>query len=165
MEKSFKLGFLVSNNEAEYETLLVRVRMSRQVGADRVQLHCDSQLVVSHITSEFKVKDQRKISYLKEVGILKYQFKKVEISHILRGSNNHVDSLASIAFSVEDLLLRIVTVELLPFSSLTPSDKGLVLSIHPFVSWMDPIVAYLQNRILLEDKKESERIRCRSPRY
>ena len=105
------------------------------------------------------------ISYLKEVQILKYQFKKVEISHILRGSNNHADSLATLAFSVEDLLLRIVTVELLPFSSLTPSDKGLVLSIHPFVSWMDPIVAYLQNRILLKDKKESERIGCRSPRY
>ena len=73
MEKSFRLGFLMSNNEAEYETLLVRVRMSRQVGVDRAQLHCDSQLVVSQITSKFKVKDQRKISYLKEVGILKYQ--------------------------------------------------------------------------------------------
>ena len=47
VEKSFRLGFLMSNNEAEYETLLVRVGMSRQVGVDRVQLHCDSQLVVS----------------------------------------------------------------------------------------------------------------------
>ena len=111
---------------------------------------------------EFETKDKRMISYLKEVGILKYQFKKVEILHISRGSNSHVDSLATLATSVEDPLLRIVTVELLPFSSLTPSDKGLVLSIHPSVSWMDPIVAYLRNRILPKDKKEFKQIRCKS---
>ena len=47
MEKSFRLGFLAPNNEAEYETLLARLRMSRQVGADKVKLYCDSWLVVS----------------------------------------------------------------------------------------------------------------------
>ena len=105
------------------------------------------------------------ISYLKEVRILKYQFKKVEISHISRGSNNHADSLTTLASSVAYPILRIVSIELLPFSSLTLFDKGLVLSIHPSVSWMDPIVAYLRNGILLEDKKESKQIKCRSPWY
>ena len=47
VEKSFRLGFPASNNEAEYEALLVGLRMSRQVGVDKVQLHCDSRLVVS----------------------------------------------------------------------------------------------------------------------
>ena len=47
VEKSFKLGFPASNNEAEYEALLVGLRMSRQVRVDKVQLHCDSRLVVS----------------------------------------------------------------------------------------------------------------------
>ena len=47
MEKSFRLGFPASNNEAEYEALLVGLRMSRQVGVDKVQLHCDSRLIVS----------------------------------------------------------------------------------------------------------------------
>ena len=92
---------------------------------------------------EFKAKDQRMISYLKEVEILKYRFKKVEISHISRGSNSHVDSLATLASLMADPLARIVSVELLPFSSLTLFDNGLVLSIHPSASWMDPIVAYL----------------------
>ena len=105
------------------------------------------------------------ISYVREVGILKYQFKKVEISHITRDSNSYADSLATLASSVVDPFPKIVSIELLPFSILTLFDKGLVLSIHPSVSWMDPIVAYLRNGILLEDKKESERIRCRSSRY
>lgn len=40
VDQSFQLGFLASNNEAEYEALLVGLRMSRQVRANRVQLHC-----------------------------------------------------------------------------------------------------------------------------
>jgi len=55
------------------------------------------------------------ISYLKEVGILKYQLKKVEISHISRGGNSHADSLATLASSMEDPFPRIVTVELFSF--------------------------------------------------
>ena len=47
VENSFKLGFPASNNEAEYEALLAGLKMSRQVGADRVKLYCDSWLVVS----------------------------------------------------------------------------------------------------------------------
>ena len=106
-------------------------------------MYCDSWLVVSQITGKIEAKDQRMISYLKDVGILKYQFKKVEISHISRGSNSHVNSLATLASLVADPFPRVVSIELLPFSSLTPSDNGLVLSIHSSTSWMDPIVAYL----------------------
>lgn len=70
MEKSFRLGFPTFNNEVEYEALLAGLRMSKQVGEDRVQLYCDSRLVVSQIMGKFKAKDHKMISYLKEVGIL-----------------------------------------------------------------------------------------------
>lgn len=70
MEKSFRLGFPTFNNEVEYEALLAGLRMSKQVGEDRVQLYCDSRLVVSQIMGKFEAKDHKMISYLKEVGIL-----------------------------------------------------------------------------------------------
>lgn len=105
------------------------------------------------------------ISYLKEVGVLKHQLKKVKFSHISGGSNNHANSLATLASLVADPLLRIVSVELLPFSSLTSSDGGLVLSIHPSTIWMDPIVAYLRDGSLPEDQKEFEQIKRSSLRY
>ena len=62
-------------------------------------------------------------------------------------------------------LPRIVFVERLRFSSLIPPNNVAVLSIHLSPSWMDPIVTYFQSGIMHEDKKESDRIRCRSPRY
>ena len=37
MEKSLRLGFLATNNEAEYEALLVEVAMVRQLGGDLVE--------------------------------------------------------------------------------------------------------------------------------
>ena len=114
---------------------------------------------------EFEVKDQRMMSYLREVEIMKCQFKKIEISHITQGGNSHANSLATLASTVVDPLLRIVSIELLPFSSLTPHSNVVVLSIHSSISWIDPIVASLQNGSLPKDKKEFDRIRCRSPRY
>ena len=47
MEKSFRLDFPASNNEAEYEAFFVGLVVSRQVREDRVQLHSNSWLVVS----------------------------------------------------------------------------------------------------------------------
>ena len=104
MEKSFRLGFPASNNEAEYEALLVGLKMAKRVGADRVKLYCDSRLVVSQITGKFEAKDQIMVSYLREVEMLRCQFKGLEISHITWGSKSHANSLATLASSVEDPL-------------------------------------------------------------
>lgn len=105
------------------------------------------------------------MSYLKDVGILKSQFKRVDIFQISRSNNNHADFLAILASSVVDPLPRIISIELLPFSSVIPSGKDLILSIQPSISWIDPIVAYLRNEIFLGDRKEVERIRHKSPQY
>ena len=66
---------------------------------------------------------------------------------------------------MENPLPRIVSVELLPFSSLTPPSNVAVLSILLSLSWMDSIVTYLRSGILPKDKKESDWIRCKSPWY
>ena len=143
LEKSFRLGFLASNHKAKYEAFLTGLRMSKQVGAERIWMHCDSQLVVSQANGEFEAKDQTMVSYLKEVGVLKHQFKEVEISQISKGSNSHADSLATLTSSMADSLLRIVSIELLPFSSVSSSNIALILSIHSSASWMDPLIGWI----------------------
>lgn len=68
--KSFQLGFPTSNNEVEYEALIAGLRMSKQIGANRVQLYCDSRLVLSQVAGEFEANDQKMMSYLREVGVM-----------------------------------------------------------------------------------------------
>ena len=40
------MGFLATKNEAEYEALLARVAMVKQLGGEMVELYLDSKLVV-----------------------------------------------------------------------------------------------------------------------
>ena len=46
IEKSLRLGFSATNNEAEYETLLVGMIMVQKIGGKIVEVFSDSRLVV-----------------------------------------------------------------------------------------------------------------------
>ena len=45
MLKALRLGFSVSNNEAEYEALLTGLRIGRELGVKAIHVFCDSKLV------------------------------------------------------------------------------------------------------------------------
>ena len=49
LEHSFRLGFRATNNEAEYETLLAKLRTVLSMGARDVEVNSDSRLVVSQV--------------------------------------------------------------------------------------------------------------------
>ncbi|KAI9182656.1 hypothetical protein LWI28_027571 [Acer negundo] len=45
----FRFGFMVTNNEAEYEALLARMGVTEALGADFLIVKSDSQLVVNQV--------------------------------------------------------------------------------------------------------------------
>jgi len=49
IEKSLRLGFLATNNEAKYETLLVGMTMVQKIGGKAVEIFSDSRLVVGQV--------------------------------------------------------------------------------------------------------------------
>ena len=59
MEKSLRLGFLATNNEAEYEALLAGVAMVRQLGGKVVELYFDSRLIMGQVNGDFEARDER----------------------------------------------------------------------------------------------------------
>ena len=59
IEKSLRLNFLATNNEAEYETLLVGMTMVQRMGGKSIKLFSDSRLVVGQVRGEFEAKDER----------------------------------------------------------------------------------------------------------
>ena len=46
IEKSLRLGFLSTNNKAEYEALLVGMAMVQRMGGKAVEIFSDSRLVI-----------------------------------------------------------------------------------------------------------------------
>ncbi|XP_028099678.1 uncharacterized protein LOC114299190 [Camellia sinensis] len=64
---SICLRFKASNNEAEYEALIARLKLKAAMEADEVVVFCDSQLIVNQATSKYVAQDERIIAYVKEI--------------------------------------------------------------------------------------------------
>ncbi|XP_023911244.1 uncharacterized protein LOC112022850 [Quercus suber] len=64
IEKSLRLYFSTTNNEAKYEALLMGMTMVQKMGEKSINVFSDSKLVVGQVTGEFKVKDERMQEYL-----------------------------------------------------------------------------------------------------
>ena len=54
IEKSLKLEFSTTNNEAEYETLLMGMAMVQKMGGRAVEMFSDSRLVVGQVKGELE---------------------------------------------------------------------------------------------------------------
>ena len=59
IEKSLRLGFSATNNEAEYEALLGRMIMVQKTGGKAVEIFSDSRLVVGQVQGELEARDLR----------------------------------------------------------------------------------------------------------
>ena len=99
LEHSFRLGFKASNNEAEYEALLVGLRVVSDLGAKEVEVYSDSRLVVNQVQGSFEAKDPRMMEYLRLVKQTIDRFLSIRVVQVARGQNQHTDSLATLASS------------------------------------------------------------------
>ena len=97
--------------------------------------------------------------YLNQVKRLRPSFDLFSLSHISRNGNTHVDSLATLATSSAGKLPRIILVEHLSKASKLAKDMVRAHEVRVGPSWMDPIVTFLKDDILLEGKSEAEKIR------
>ena len=99
IEKSLKLGFSATNNEAEYEVLLEGMSMVQRMGGKAVKMVSNSRLVVGQVKGELEVKDKRMQGYLSQVRHLQLRFESFNLLHIPRSGNTHANSLATLATS------------------------------------------------------------------
>ena len=57
IEQAICLGFSASNNELEYEAILVEIELAATVSADKLLIRSDSQLVVGQVNQEYESRD------------------------------------------------------------------------------------------------------------
>ncbi|XP_065620485.1 uncharacterized protein LOC136063692 [Quercus suber] len=111
IEKSLRLDFLATNNEAKCEALLMGMSMVQRMGGKTVKLFSNSRLVVGQVQSEFEAKDERMRGYLSRVKCLQSEFEFFSLLHIPRSGNAHADSLATLATSSVQNLSRVILVK------------------------------------------------------
>ena len=111
IEKSLRLGFSATNNEAEYDTLLMGMIMVQKMGGKTVKVYSNSKLVVGQVRGDLEARDPRMQEYLSQVRNIQVKFEVFVVSHVSRGGNTHTDSLATLATSSAQDLPRVILVE------------------------------------------------------
>ena len=67
IEKSLRLSFSTTNNEAEYEALLMGMMMVQKMGGRVVKVFSDSKLVVGQVRGDLEARDSRMQEYLCQI--------------------------------------------------------------------------------------------------
>ena len=111
IEKSLRLGFSATNNEIEYETLLVGMTMVQKIGGKTIEIFFDSRLVVGQVRGKLEARDVRMQEYLNQVKHLQSGFESFNLLHIPRSKNTYADFLSTLATSSAQSLPRVVLVK------------------------------------------------------
>ncbi|XP_072084457.1 uncharacterized protein [Arachis hypogaea] len=158
-EKSVKFEFPVSNNQAEYEALLGGLVLAREVGATRLEVCSDSQVITAQVNRSYQARDSLLQKYLERVKELSKQFEEVTVQHVPRERNTRADLLSKLASMKPGTsncsLIQGITKE--------PAVALHLTKMSP--SWMDPITDFSKNGKLPGDGKEAKALRREAAKY
>ena len=113
-EYALRFGFEASNNEAEYEVVIVGLNLAHFMEADQLEVSSDSQLVVKQIEDSYEARGEKMILYLKNVQELLKKFTRVQVKHVPRAENSRADALAKLAIASQEDLGKLIPVKHLP---------------------------------------------------
>ena len=111
IEKSLRLGFSATNNEAEYEALLMGIMIVQKMGGKMVKVYSDSKLVMGQVRGDLEARNSRMQEYLSQVRSIQTKFEVFDVSHVPRGGNTHADSLVTLTTSSAQDFPRVILVE------------------------------------------------------
>lgn len=84
-----------TNNQAEYEALILGLQKVKNLGAKEIECYLDSELVVNQANRKFKIKNTDLAPLFVKVWNLTLGFKKVTFHYIPREQNKGADKLVN----------------------------------------------------------------------
>ncbi|XP_057962309.1 uncharacterized protein LOC131153877 [Malania oleifera] len=162
---ALKFEFSATNNYAEYEALLVGLRRAEALEVTQIKVSSDSQLVVEQVKGEFEARDQKMNKYLAKVQEYAKVFTHFDIEHVPRAENTKADALTKLASTTGSEWRDAIYLEQIVKPSYEEGSVNLLDSEINEGDWRTPLVQYLCDGSLLEDKKESLKVRRKAARY
>ncbi|GAU10080.1 hypothetical protein TSUD_423780, partial [Trifolium subterraneum] len=162
IEQSLRFAFKASNNQAEYEALIAGMRLAKEMEVADLRAKSDSQLVTSQVSGEFQAKDPQLIKYLEQVRSLAKHFNTFELIYVPREQNARADLLSKLASTKKPGNNRTVIQETVAKPSTGDLEVWMVTRND---DWRTPIIQYLENEKLPEEKEEKVKIKKRAAHY
>ncbi|PKA60535.1 hypothetical protein AXF42_Ash017941 [Apostasia shenzhenica] len=94
LHQAVTLQFKATNNQVEYEALIVGLNFTLSMAVKCIQVFSDSQLVANQVNRAFETKDEVLKKYLQQAQSLIAQFEDFSLTHIPREENQVADRLA-----------------------------------------------------------------------
>ncbi|XP_055961912.1 uncharacterized protein LOC130015570 [Mercurialis annua] len=165
LRSSVKFDFPASNNAAEYEALLIGLRMVNVVKAEHVTIRSDSQLVVCQTLGTFEARDSEMRRYVDRV---KFFLNKIQelggkwvIEQVPRLENQEADVLAKAATVNE----KIPGVHFSVQKHSSIDNYETIFLTQPLENWMQGIAHYLMDGTLPENRDKTYKILRQAPYY
>ncbi|GJT17776.1 reverse transcriptase domain-containing protein [Tanacetum coccineum] len=127
--------FTASNNEAEYEALIAGLRIAAQMRVHNLHVSVDSKLVANQVLGTYIAKEENMVKYLEKA------------KNLISGFANFF-----------------VLVEVLKEKSIQEKEVATVVE-EEGPTWMIPIVEYLRDGTLPDDKKEASKLCIKARQY
>ncbi|GKD47004.1 reverse transcriptase domain-containing protein, partial [Tanacetum coccineum] len=105
------LNFESFNNEAEYEALLVGLKIAQKIKVRALNVKVDSKLVAKQINGEYVAYNKNMVQYLAKAGEHVKAFKNFTIQNIPRNQNQKVDILSKLALVALNHFTKEILVE------------------------------------------------------
>ncbi|XP_043693059.1 uncharacterized protein LOC122643509 [Telopea speciosissima] len=138
------LGFACSNNQAEYEALIIGMKILLNMGTRTVEVSGNSQLVIKQVIGEYRCESEHLVRHHMMVSGLVIQFDDVSLKHVPRLRNQTTNVLAQIASGLrpkEDYLEKTIVIRKQLVSSildLDPVEVNQVEDTQP--DWRTPVI-------------------------
>ncbi|XP_057755528.1 uncharacterized protein LOC130974687 [Arachis stenosperma] len=96
----FRLDFSCTNNEAEYEALMLGLKMAQEVDIKKLHVKGDSNLIIQQILGGYGTKERSLALCREQVWRMMKVFDKISFEHVPRIENKHAYALATLGSRV-----------------------------------------------------------------
>ncbi|KAK5794236.1 hypothetical protein PVK06_035453 [Gossypium arboreum] len=96
-----KLDFDCTNNMAEYEACIMRIRAAIEPKIKVLKVYRDSALVIYQLKGEWETRDSKLIDYRKLILELVKEFDDITFHYLPRDKNQMADALATLTFMIK----------------------------------------------------------------
>jgi ribonuclease HI len=163
----------VSNNEAEYEALLHRLRLAASLGIKWLLVYGNSAVVIIQVNKSWDCNKENTDAYSLEVHKLENKFYGLEFHHVIRDNNVAADDLSKLGSTRAQVPAGVFVHELHAPSIPEPAPPTTVPEHPPAdqevmmidVDWRQPFIDYLSEQKVPSDKNLVEQLIRRAKSY
>ncbi|KAL6288367.1 hypothetical protein ACE6H2_005877 [Prunus campanulata] len=91
---AFQLDFKCTNNQAEYEALIIGLEILKEMKATRVLVYGDSQLVINQLTGEYQYTSKNLTMYYVTALNTADEFSRISFVHVPLAENHEANEMA-----------------------------------------------------------------------